>query len=534
MKRFSADAEVVELLDQMERRVASLPALAREWREARSGWPGPASDSLQADRFREWFLLERDSAALGAPPLAVWAPLETGEPAADPWTRLLESFFGVFRVAEEADEEGLALSDLWSGRRVVLDAETGDLADGTLLLGRVVPAGEEAFTLLPGWRIERDLALAEALAADLGAARAAQPRARPSQLELERLWHARNGELAAPASQNPAECAAELERLLTAAPGWSLERASAVLEQEGSDGLLDRLAFETRLDLDPIRNLLMELRAQTAAQEPSKDGHISVDEIVDPQEIATALAAFDQERSAGADLRSAMRQLVESLDLADDGADSIEDALLQESEAIGPGQLPGLGFWVDAWAWERSQVGATPTAREVATTREFACFIEGLREEPTDASEIHASDLWAFLAGSQDVAALTARRADLDSFLVWLREEHAVALPLEESSSPTSPSYRRLQARVAWRGARRATPGRRSQVVRIWKTNPPLVQTESAESAPIRGVPDEVRDCLQAGDSLAGRWEAGAFHAEAWFPAEFQPKPSFQHWTEEA
>ncbi len=534
MKRFSTDAEVVVLLDQMEQRVASVPALAREWREARNAWPGQASDSLQSDRFREWFLLERNSAALGAPPLAVWAPPETGEPAADPWTRLLASFFGVFRVAEEADDAGLALAELWSGRRVVLGAGPGDLAAGTLLIGRVVPAGEETFTLLPGWRIERDVALAEALACDLGAARAAQPRARLSQLELERLWKATNGEAAAPAARDPAERAAELERLLAAAPGWSLERASAVLEQDGTDGLLDRLAFETSLPLDPIRSLLAELRAQASAEECAEDARNPADETVDPQQIATALKAFDQERSSGTDLRSAMGRLAETLDLAEDGADSLEDALVAPRESIGPSQLPGLDFWVEAWAWERNQNGAPPTAREVATAREFAAFIEGLRAEPTDAAEIEASDLWAFLAGSKDIPALSARRADLDSFLVWLREEQAVPLPLEESSSPSSPSYRRLQASVAWNSASRAKPGRRSQVVRVWKAKPLLVQTEGAESAPIHGVPEEVHGCIKAGDTLAGRWEAGAFHAEAWFPAEFQPKPRFEDLTEEA
>lgn len=520
MNDFASDPEVVRLLDEMEARVQASAVLAEEWRQAREAWPGRLTDAAGPQRFREWFLLERVSPALGSPPAAAWSPRVLEEPETDPWARLLGSFFGIFRPALVAEEIGF--EDLWSGRVIRLAEEPPALAATDLLHARAAPAGEERHVLLPGWRLTSGAELAQALADDLRRARAAQPRARLSQRECEVLWNQRAALPAAEdlAPPDPEAFLAELERLLLQTSGWPMERALAVLEQEGADSLLEQLAFETDLPLDPLRTLLAELRLATAAAEARGSAAPAPTEAeLDAAEVARALELFDRERAQGADAKAAWSKLEEALELEGGPLESLKAPWLEEGEAIGPSALPGLGFWVDAWVWEQSQTRTAPSEREIQAARAFAAFVESLRSGPADAAEVEAKDLWAFLTSSADPAVLQERREDLRSFLHWLRTEQASDLPLEELESSSSPTWQRLAESVQLNAAHRGAAGRGTQAARVWKTAPVQVLTEDQESAPVLGFPPHAAALVRPGDTLAGRWESGSFRLCAWFPS---------------
>lgn len=519
MKEFSSDQEVVRLLDEMEDRVRASAVLAEEWRKAQEAWPGPASDKKSVLRFREWFLLERASPALGGPPAAAWSPAETGTPENDPWARLLESFFGIFRPV--LVEEGIGFEDLWSGRVIQLSGSLPALAPDELLHGRVAPAGDERHTLLPGWRLTTGEDLAQALADDLQRARAAHPRARLSQLECERLWNAHSTlpAVETAAAPDPETFLAELENLLRQDPQWPMERAIEILEQDGPEALLEQLAFETNLPLDPLRANLAELRAAALAANSIQEagGQPSPAEI-EAAEVAAALELFDRERAAGVDSKTAWSKLEAALELQGGPLESLKAPWLEEGEPIGPTALPGLEFWVEAWAWEQNQLHAEPRESELEAARAFAAFVEALRTEPTDAAEIKAQDLWAYLASSSDTETLEFRRRNLRSFLLWARNEQDAALPLEELESSSSPAWRRLAESVRLNAENRSRGGRGNQAVKVWKTSPIQVLTENQEGAPVLGFTDDAAALVRPGDTLAGRWEAGAFRLCAWFP----------------
>jgi hypothetical protein len=521
MKDFSIDPDpaVVQLLDELEGKVKASAVLAEEWRQARQSWPGPLADLNAMQRFREWFLLERSSAALGAAPAAAWSPAEIGEPEDDPWARLLGSFFGIFRPVLAGEEA--ALQDLWTGRVILTSGELPDLAPDALLHGRVAPAGEDRHTLLPGWRLTAGTELSLAIADDLQRARAAQPRARLSQFECEHLWARPALPVALPpAAADPEAFLAELENLLRQTPGWPMERVIEVLDQDGADALLEQLAFETDLPLDPLRALLAELRAAALAQEqnPAAPAPLTQAEL-DVEQVALALERFDQERAAGANVQAAWTELEKALELADGSLKSLKAPWLEEGEPIGPSQLPGLNFWVDAWAWEMEQTGAAPRSAELAAARSFCSFVESLRQGPADAEEIEPKDLWAFLTSSPDLPTLQQRRDELASFLRWLRAEQAAPLPLEELESATSPSWHRLAESVQLNARNRSAAGRGTQAARVWKTAPIQVLTENQEGAPVLGFPEQTAALVRTGDTLAGRWESGSFRLCAWFPS---------------
>ncbi len=517
-EHFVRDQEAERLLLEMASRVQATPALAEEWRDARRAWPDAGADPRSQARFLEWFLLERISPALGGPPAAVWSPTATGEEHEDPWTRLLASFYGIFRSSGDG-HAGAPLLDLWSGRELRLEPADA-LPANALLFARAVPQGEGRHAVLPGWRIAASDALTEALIADLAAARVKAPRARLSQAELERLWSAgRSTATPAPPRAFPA-LLRELADLLVDVPNWDVDRALEILEAEGAEPLLEQLAFETQVPLEPVRLWLAELRAAAEADEAARPA-ARPEPSVDPETTAAALEAFDQERAAGGDFRTAWARLMESLQVEDESDEATEPWRRRGTDPIGPTELPGLGFWVDAWAWECEQIGRAPTVTEMKTARAFARFVESLRAEAADAAEVGAADLWAFFAGASEPAALEERRAGLLPFLRWLRDEQGATLPLEEAADPGSPEWRRLAASVAINARLRTVAGAPLQAARIWKTAPLRVRTEDAEEAPVLGLPPEAEALARIGDALTGRWEAGRFRAAGWYPGDF-------------
>lgn len=321
----------------MTERVAALPRMAAEWERASADFLTPDPES--AVRFREWFLLERHSPTLGAVPVVAWA--EDLDPAwAEP---LQDSLLGVLRPVGSADEGIWSLLDLWTGRALSIE-RPGDWdldRDDLLILGRFVSLGTGLYRPLPGVALLSSPGLIEAVEADLDAARHEKRLASLSQLEMERAFFAK---------ADPASAETRLEALLAEqAPGWSLQRIEAALREGGQGELLDRLAFETEIDLDAFRRLLPELTIGSPdplQEEPTAD-------------IPGAVAAFESARSEGAELAASFAALEQALGL-EVGSSELNEVELGSAEGPVAGQEepPPIDLWFASYRWERGERSA--------------------------------------------------------------------------------------------------------------------------------------------------------------------------------
>lgn len=217
-----------------------------------------------AQRFAEWFLLERPSAVLGAVPLTV-----LGEPdAAD--APLANSRVGLFLVETSGKEP--QVRDLEGGERLAVEGIPARLAPGDVLVGRLfaldggVHTPSIALTVLEG-----SPQIAVAFQRDvrrLGLER------RIDQAELEHLvfqgWAAqRTARLVADDTIPPVErIEADLQALLDSAGMGERHPATAVSQAVRDAGehpgavigpLLDQLAFDSDVDLDRLREVLLVL-----------------------------------------------------------------------------------------------------------------------------------------------------------------------------------------------------------------------------------------------------------------------------------
>lgn len=296
MSRDSAQATELELTKLLRDFVAD-PRLAAEWQRARREFfggdgrlPEVAEAAIVAPaelRFAEWFLLERESDLRGDVPAQLPRYAEVGE-------RLLDSLSGVFLV-EVPTGAAVAALDLQDETVLELVVPPGSLQGGDLLVGRLYGNGGARWTpstacavFRPGTEIgrafQRDL---QKLELDR----------RLQQVELEHLLLRRPDHQAGPTAapvDGPAPDAtvgaalagqdAGPHRASSDEPGVPLEHLEADLErmlvEAGSDlsatGLsqqlslavrpgpvvgpvLEQLAFDTAVDLDRLRELLVQI-----------------------------------------------------------------------------------------------------------------------------------------------------------------------------------------------------------------------------------------------------------------------------------
>ena len=262
---------------ELARRVSAEPRLRAELQRARREFFGEAMAGHGSDvaehRFAEWFLLERESETLGAVPSTV-----------PPFDRESEglggSIVGLFLV--ESIGQTVLVKDVQD--REILELEPGGAhAVGDLLVGRLYPRAGERWlpsaatpTLRPGRELA-DAFLRDVARLELGR--------RLHQIELEHLLLRHHEERAEPPVAGPPPAPivplehleADLERLLRNA-GAPLD-ASAIsqeLREAPRPGtligpLLDRLAFDTDVDLDRARQLLLEIWNAHHEGDPAAD-----------------------------------------------------------------------------------------------------------------------------------------------------------------------------------------------------------------------------------------------------------------------
>jgi hypothetical protein len=259
---------------RLAEQLASQPRLQAELQRARREFFGPnlqgAGDDAAEHRFAEWFVIERESEVLGAIPITIPPFLQDAE-------ELEGSLAGLFLVESVGDT--VAITDVQDSTVLEL-SEQGTLQVGDLLVGRLYSVSGERWApsaATPALRPGRTLA--HAFARDLKDLNIDR---RLLQIELEHLLlqkhKSASTSIVSPATgeevlrdlvvapDTPLEhLEADLEKLLLSSgdqhSATELSQALAVAAGPGMviGPLLDQLAFDTDIDLDQTRRVLLEI-----------------------------------------------------------------------------------------------------------------------------------------------------------------------------------------------------------------------------------------------------------------------------------
>ena len=417
-------------------RLAKDPHVGPEMQRARrdffpAGAPAAPTAPGAADaaelRFHEWFTLERESEVLGAVPASI-ASLD-GD--ASEW---LDSTAGLWLV-HDVTPRTVEARDLQDGQTIDLTAPPGTLRPGDLVVGRLFAEGAGRWTPSTAAAIFRPGGdLAQAFLRDLQ--RLGLDR-RLQQIELEHLLLQRPdfrspmaaAEPAAPTEpEEPLEhLEADLDRLLGA--NGSEHSASAISQQLAMSvrpgavigPLLDELAFDTTVDLDAARRLLLSIwnahhRGESAAPAapPAAMGESLGERLVrtldeglaqkrDVEELFAQL-----ERMAGIeseadddedDAEAAEDEASDDDDERDDGGrddDDDEDESDGEDRAAfdaAEGAEGNLAALVEEYLWEADKA-QDPQAGQL---RLFAALQANAALPHRDLEEITATDVMRFL-----------------------------------------------------------------------------------------------------------------------------------------
>ena len=289
--------------------------------------------------------------------------------------------------------------------------------------------------------------------------------------------------------------------------------------------ILDALAFETTVDLDAARAVLLEawdeMHAESprpsAATEPARAGAAEID-------VGTAIAEFDRKRREGAPLEQAIRELERDLDLdPDEGGEDLE-----EEDDSAP-DLPGVvAAIVEEFLWDEGREGDPErTARDQA--------LRGLGQAAGHVMEFESlgtrelldfAGRWSVEAGAlRDPERAQALLDGLERFCRWAQENHDV--PLETEFAPSLEALRRSLPRIA--GANGACPTDPTAERGDWYVIAEVVGTDRAVLEDLSGRPTTVAidrgilSRLRPGDLVRGRaGEGDAFEVNSCHPPELR------------
>jgi hypothetical protein len=354
--------------------------LARARREFFGVEPGVKVRPTAELRFLEWALLERESLALASIPSDVLA-----EPGDD--DALTGSAVGVYTV-ESVEEERVDARDLQDEDTVELLVPQGTLQIGDLMVGRIYGTLRGTWQPSAAVAIYRPgAALAKAFQRDL---KRLELERRLTQVEIEHLLlrqQTPDHELAAPdTGPTPApklipgrqveHIEAELETVLSAGgvPGLTTEVSDSLAQTERMGAvtgpLLEQLAFETEVDLDRARRLLIELwnahhsgSPQELSPEPAKPrGPIELAEIPGETLGERLARLLNEGLSQKRDVTELFRQLEAMAGIEDEEEGADDDALGDAGPAM-IHALEGEDFGdlaplVTEYLWETAQSGS--------------------------------------------------------------------------------------------------------------------------------------------------------------------------------
>lgn len=427
----------------IERDPALQSELARAVAEFGHGEPdAPAAAASWHRRLLEWFVLERASGSLRAPPLEelLDAARERGEElVASQAAGLRGSQVGIFRVTGVEPERGLWLKDLASRGEYPISEPGAALLfqRGDLIAGRIFPLDDGSWHVSCAAAFFRDDELARALESDLEKARSARRGfVRISQLELERMFF-----LDSRATQDDALAAARALLVQGGVEAEEIERiferfAQAPFDRErvvhGADDVLaevlDRLAFETAIDLDHARRLLMLAWSQLAHRGPGSGAALRPAPPPRPERrereagVRTALDEFERARAQGQPLDTAFAELEAELGLELDAS---------EDEAEPAPDFPGVvGAVIEEFLWE-VQRQEDQRAAELESVRLFGSFAAhvGVLENLSTRDLLAYACHWLPESGALgDADAARAHLSALNAFLRWTDEEQGLAI----------------------------------------------------------------------------------------------------------
>lgn len=396
-----------------------------------SGVPPTSSAEL---RFCEWFLLERESESLGAVPSQAFEAVEDE-------ALLEDSLASVFSVVHAVGETA-QLRDLQADEVLDAVAPAGSLRAGDLLVGRLYPADHGQWQPSPAIaRFRPGASIAAAFQRDLE--RLDLDR-RLLQVELEHLLLRRDhgsGEVAARDQLEHLE--ARLEALLRSA-GVAIQATSisAALAHAARPGevvgpLLDQLAFDTSIDLDAARTLLLEIwNARQAGRPTAMEAAPAEADARAGEHLGELLVrTLDAGLAERQDLEQLFRRLEAMAGIAPEEAE--ENPFDQDEDAID--ELPGrdlgdvgdLGPLVQEFLWQTDREHG-PVARTLGL------FVELQRTAAvprTDLELIRGEDLSRLLLHVYLGAAPSARGSAvreafgaLQEFYRWLEREQELPL----------------------------------------------------------------------------------------------------------
>ena len=497
----SPENPFASLLFEMEERVMANTSLAEEWREEILHFSPLGPSPAMLPRFQQWFLLEHQPSALGTPPAVAWSPPSLEEE--DRWSRLLDSFFGIFQAS--LDAETAILEDLWSGRSIRVSPWPGidDSPEDSLWIGRFALEGDYVHIPLPGILAVQSPGLVDAVTKDLAAIRARNPRGRISQKECESIFAPF---LEAPDDKPTSEVAEQsLATLFADQKGWDLDRLAETVKSEGLASCLDTLAFETSIDLEKVRRLLpiwVQQPSAAPAQDASAEGKVPLRTIQD------ALEAFDEQRAQGSSLEDAFGDLEAALGLEPGSSDfdpTAEEPRLPQTQK----ETVDLGHWREAYKWEMEASGKPIDSAE----------IDCINSLISRCTSLTAADTLAWLMSSETLPRLEEKLARIEPFLAWAcreqeagQEDFLIALQADLGQRIGRIfEFHRLKPQAGRHGG---------EVVAI---SPLKIQTEDGKQT-LAQMPDESWDDLpRVGDFLRGIFKNQVLEVEALLPAEARP-----------
>lgn len=433
-----------ECIARLAAQLSNQSRLQAELQRARREFFGPdlqgAGDDAAEHRFAEWFLIERESETLGAVPITIAPYLANAEP-------LEGSLVGLFLV--EATEDLVTAKDMQDNQVIEL-AERGSLQVGDLLVGRLYPVSGERWApsaATPALRPGRELA--HAFVRDL---KGLELDRRLLQIELEHLLLKKHdGKRSGPkqvevdgglpdvveAPQAPLEhLEADLEQLLLGVgcelPATDISQQLAIAAGPGvvMGPLLDQLAFDTKIDIDRTRRLLLEIWNAHHAGQPLSTEQESESKGPPGETLGESLVRkLDRGLGADSDVEELFSEIEKLAGVEPDEADDDDERNTKIVAAVFPtadedGDAGDLSPLITEFHWE------TGVSKEDAKQRALTTWVELQRNASvpnTDLESIPAADLMRLLlhmflrsTPTERASTVHAAYAELRAFYEWV------------------------------------------------------------------------------------------------------------------
>ncbi len=434
----------------LERRLRAEPDLGADFLESRreffpARFEHSVIDRDEAARRRhlEWYLFERVNPAwerLGIEHVSARLGAESGFDDELEQHALLHSFAGMFEIKSVGEDSVLWLSDLSSGGEypVVPPAGAHAFQEGDLIAGRLFPSLDGMYALSSAAAHHRNADLVRALRADMERARAARRGiVRVSQRELERMF------FAAGASGAPKDPVGDAREFLLSAgverddvEAWFEDLAETPFLPErlriGVDDalgpILDRLAFDSEVDMEAARRALLFAWEELASKGPGRGPSVAPSPAPRPpvrraRDVAEAVAAFEEKRKQGTPLDQVFAELEAELEVDDESGDDDTDVVPD---------FPGVvGAMITEFLWETETTVSPARARELRPVESFGRYAHqiGVFENLSARDLLGYAAWWLPESGElQNADDARSTLAALGAFCQWADETQELTL----------------------------------------------------------------------------------------------------------